>query len=89
LANRLPISAILFLLLLLGILAVMTGLHDIDQGWNISYIDKTFNISLIDTSIIGTQYEANQLYNLGVLLVFCGLVISTFSAFELGRHYHA
>jgi len=84
---RLPISGILVIVLVLGVVAILTGLHNIDNAWNIAYIQTNFGLVLNDSNAIGHTFNASALYNLGVILVMSGMFISVLSGFELGRRY--
>ena len=65
-------------LCLVGVLIFAMGLHNIDNAYNLQNlncdIDETQS-HYIDQSILGTKIEANQLYNLGLTLVFAGFLI--------------
>jgi hypothetical protein len=57
----------------LSLFSVFTGLHDIDNAWNMQRIG-----GMIDCNLFTCQNPSN-LYNIGIMLIFGGITISIIS----------
>lgn len=75
---------LLFAMCLVSVAVILTGLHDIDNSWNLAYVEKNFNLNLTDSNAFGRAYEPSGLYNLGMMLTMVGSVMLGVSAFNLG-----
>lgn len=78
------IADYLFLMIfILSIIAFFAGLHNIDNAWNMRYIESKFNTTLYDKALNGKYYSAEDVYRTGysqtlvagsalmVVLIFC------------------
>ena len=60
------IANYLFLMIyILSIIAFFTGLHNIDNAWNMRYIESKFNTTLCDKALSGKCYSAVEAYQIG------------------------
>ena len=50
----------------------MMSLHNIDNAWNMRYIENQFDTKLKDCSAINNCFNAQGLYNLGIVGVVGG-----------------
>ena len=90
------IPYIAIVLAFIGLALVYTGLHSIDNAWNLRYINKVgcdYNITFSDISTIGIEISATDLYNVGVLQVMGGvfmmiLGLTAFAYYEPRRNRH-
>ena len=67
------------LLLVLGVNVFATGLHNIDNAWNIKYVESQ-GLSLVDNSFVFQEITADNLYTLGIVLTVFGLIITVIAA---------
>jgi uncharacterized membrane protein YphA (DoxX/SURF4 family) len=67
-----------------GLLAIISGLHSIDNAWNLRYINTEFNLSLVDTTTMGVQLTAVNAYNSGVMQVMGGAFLIIIGLLSFG-----
>lgn len=69
------------LFVIIGVL-FFTGIHNIDNAWNMKYIEGITGMSLWDCTLAESCYEPSDAYGLGLILTWmsfalalvCGLV---------------
>ena len=75
-------EALSIILLVFGILMMTSGLHSIDNAWNMAYIEHEANMHLQDCSMLGCGPKEN-IYNNGVAFVMLSLILYIFSMLVL------
>jgi hypothetical protein len=68
------------LLLVLGTIFFMVGLHGIDNAWNLSYVENVSGGEWTDSSLFGGALSGGQLYSQSVLLTLVGFMIAVIAA---------
>ena len=64
---------IAIVLLLIGILMMTSGLHIVDNAWNMAYIEHISNMHLQDCSMLGCANKEN-IYTNGLSLIMLSLI---------------
>jgi hypothetical protein len=54
------------------------GMHNIDQAWNLKYLDQQ-GIHLVDNSIVFSNVDADNLYAMGVAMSMIALILTVVS----------
>lgn len=62
-------------LVVLGVSVFMTGLHDIDNAWNMKYVELQ-GMKLVDNNLLLSDVDPNSLYSLGIVIVFIGFILT-------------
>ena len=75
------------ILLILGIITFMVGLHSIDNAWNLVYVNKVTGSEFIDQNMFGGTFTPNMLYNQGVGMCFAGLIMSLLGAITIDKEF--
>jgi len=76
--NKMIIFISIFLLFA-GVFSITTGIHNIDNAWNMKYIKTNYNIDLCDNNTINQRLNSNQTYTSGLILTFIGTAILSLS----------
>ena len=80
---------ILYVLLVFSVFLCMYGIHDIDNAWNLKYININYDENLIDCASADQCYNADQAYMKGLLEtemgIFCVFVTSLVLGFYSAR----
>lgn len=86
---RLDIYCIVLALFALTML-YMTGIHNIDNGWNMRYVEMSFGVQgqLIDESLAGLQVTPDGAYVSGLMQSLVAFVAVTVVSFMLGRRMY-
>ena len=74
--------------LLAGITLFFVGVHNSDNSWNMLRLEAATGVTFVDRSIAGTQYDAEQLFGLGVHLTFIGFIVTVTSAALLVENHY-
>jgi hypothetical protein len=77
------ISNFFALLLVIGAVFFMVGMHNIDNAWNMGYVEHATGIQLFDSASLGSPMDKDSLYNAGIMITFFGFLISIASALFL------
>jgi len=75
------------ILLILGIITFMVGIHSIDNAWNLVYVNKITGDEFIDQNMFGGQFTPNMLYNQGVQMCFAGFIMSLLGAITIDKEF--
>lgn len=60
-----------------SLILFMVGIHNIDNAWNMNIVNEEFDTVLVDYTVSGDFYTADQLYVMGFALVqFAAFLIS-------------
>lgn len=65
----------LILFLFLGLFFIGSGLHNIDNAWNMERFEKISGLDFVDVTAWGIAYEPEPLYVLGHEMVLAGVFI--------------
>lgn len=70
------------LLVVVGTMFFMLGVHNVDNAWNIRTIEIDTGNVYVDTTLLGSQHGASDLYNMGILYEFMGFIITAGALIE-------
>lgn len=77
----------LIVLLVIGVIIFMTGLHGIDNAWNLAYVEKSTGIEWFDQTLFGHGMSPGEMYNQSLYMTIVGFIISVVSAVSIfGRN---
>ena len=82
--NKTDFNVVYFLMVLIGCIFIIMGLHSIDNSVNMHYIEYKYNTHLEDNNSFGNGVSANMLYNFGILKIIFGTLILSLGSFCLG-----
>lgn len=54
-----------FILALHSVYILMTGMHNVDLGQNIRYLNAEYGLTLVDTNSAGIQWSGEEMYIYG------------------------
>jgi len=63
------------LMVVLGVVVFMTGLHNIDNAWNLKYLTSR-GVQFVDNNLILSGVSADTLYSLGIVLTVAGFILT-------------
>lgn len=77
------------LLIFLFSLCFYIGLHNIDNAWNLRYVQMVLDNDYwwIDLNTFGHGFSANQVYVIGFIMSVVGFLGVAFSMYLLGRKH--
>lgn len=63
------------------------GLHNIDNAWNLRYVEMVLDEDYwwVDLNTFGHGFNANQIYVIGFIMTIIGFIGIAFSMYLLGR----
>ena len=61
--------------LMLGMMLIFTGFHNIDNSWNLHTVECTTGIDWTDANVFGSKFTVNQIYNSGWIAVMIGMIV--------------
>jgi hypothetical protein len=64
--------------LVIGVLFFMVGMHGIDNGWNLAYVQNAVGGEWFDSSYLITMTPL-EVYNRSVMVTFAGFLVSVLS----------
>jgi len=67
-----------------SIFIFMTGLHNIDNAYNIRGLNSEYNLNLSDIMQSGNIYSYVEIYQLGNKQILIGLLCISISCFNIG-----
>lgn len=73
-------NIIFVVIMIIGVFAFVSGLHGIDNAWNIKYINYQTGREFIDYTVFGYGRTADEIYNQSILLAVAGFYISVIAA---------
>lgn len=74
-------EGVIMMLMVLGIFLIMMGVHNIDNSFNMKYVQTESDICLVDWTASGYASDANQVYSIGVMIIILGTAL--FSAMTI------
>ena len=60
------------------------GLHNIDVGHNMKWVENEFNTTIIDKGVYGNVFTSESAYSTGMQQVLIAFWVAVFSSFVLG-----
>jgi hypothetical protein len=63
-------------LIIAGVLFFMTGIHGIDNAWNMQYLGECMGMRLIDTNAFNAALEKGGLYSQSLIFIFTGFLLT-------------
>lgn len=61
--------------LMASVFLLMAGLHNIDNAWNMKYAESLTGLAFYESSLLISEIRANNVYMIGVLMVFLSYVL--------------
>lgn len=74
-----PTEVSVVVIILIGLMFIFWGSHNIDNAWNAKYYEKTFDVEIKDSNLF-LSFDINQLYMLGQLMINIGVVLLILAA---------
>jgi hypothetical protein len=70
---------------IIGCAFFFLGWHNIDNAWNLHYVNKNFCLNLSDSNFHGYLFGEEELYKNGVAMLLLGFFIAVLGAFSLAK----
>ncbi len=64
------------LLLVIGLLFFGIGMHNIDNSWNMRYVECAFDTTMLDYNLLGEGATVERVYVQGVFLTELGMLLT-------------
>lgn len=78
------IKTIHLAILILGLIAFGIGIHNMDLGQNLRWINEAYDLNLHDT-INGEVADSQRIYSVGMIMAIASVPVIALSAYHLGR----
>lgn len=75
----------LYVLLVFSVFLCMYGIHDIDNAWNLKYMNVNYEENLIDCAV-NQCYSADQVYMKGLMEIEMGIFCVFVTTLVLGYY---
>ena len=75
---------LLFELFFVSLFLIFTGYHNIDNAWNLDYVEHNTDMELVDNSLFLNQVDKVELYRIGIMQTMIGLMVIIPVTFILG-----
>lgn len=71
--------------MIIGCAFFFLGWHNIDNAWNLHYVNKNFCLNLSDSNFYGYPLSEELLYSNGVMMMLWGFFSAVLGAFSLAK----